>query len=153
MEIKHFVKISLKDGEEYFISTYFPYVEIIEYPHLDEISFSISFPRVYKKFAFQDEVTFEETEMTVFIYFHKNRIYFSPEGRNQKCYPEEKHKLVEYLLHRDDVLQACEELEDKYLYDRLKMKPKVAGYTEMAEMYDETTGDMVDIRAYIDKDF
>lgn len=153
MEVNDFIKISLNNWKEYFISTFFPNVEIVEYPHLDEICFSIQFPRVYEKTDFDGIVAFEESAMCIFIYIHKNRIYFSEPGHRYMRYPEEIHKLSEYLLHRDDVILACARLEDKYLYERLKDKPKLAGYSEMAEMYDESTGEMVDIRAYIDKDF
>lgn len=63
---------------------------------------------------------------------------------------EEERKFMEYLIHREDVLESSKKYEVLYKY--LKEKPRLDGYTIMEKFYDESAGKMKDMVMYVDYD-
>lgn len=63
---------------------------------------------------------------------------------------EDERKFIEHLIHREDVLEASKRYE--LLYEYLKGKPHLDGYTIMEEFHDENRDEMVNMIMYVDYD-
>ncbi len=114
-------------------------------------SFSITF-KVMERYILKEQTDrLFDTYLTIALFFvGGTKVYghftFSDTFETR----EDERKFIEYLIHREDVLEASKRYEKLYKY--LKEKPRIDGYTEYVEMYDEKQEEMVNTIGYVDYD-
>lgn len=87
-----------------------------------------------------------DTYLTVGLLFLDGKVYGHYDFSDEFETKEEERKFIEYLIHREDVLAASKRYEK--LYEYLKEKPRIHGYMEIVEKYDEKQEKMVDTFLY-----
>lgn len=114
-------------------------------------SFSITFKVMERCILKEQTDRFFDTYLTSALFFvGGTKVYGHFNFSDMFETREDERKFIEYLIHREDVLESSKRYEK--LYEYLKEKPRIDGYTEYDEMYDEKQEAMVNTICYVDYD-
>ncbi|MDA1802799.1 hypothetical protein [Bacillus cereus group sp. BY6-1LC] len=90
---------------------------------------------------------FEEIDLAMIVTFLHGKVYVDQPYQIFETKQEER-KFAEFLIHREDILEAAKKHE--FLYEQLKEKPRVDGFVGSVEELDEKQGKKIEINTFIE---